>query len=95
MSLSINILEERGILNKVIERENKIPKEKFVEVLQGPLDIETNLIPHIADIINNSDCKIVFLTGIGLVYPFIRSHTVLYNLQHVIKKTPTIIFFPG
>ena len=93
--LSINLLEERGILNKVIDKENKVTKEKFVEVLQGSLDIETNIIPHIADIINNSDCKIVFLTGIGLVYPFIRSHSILYNLQHVIKKIPTIIFFPG
>jgi len=35
------------------------------------------------------------LTGIGLVFPYIRSHTILNNLQSVIKKTPVVIFFPG
>src|SRR5699024_3116119 len=41
------------------------------------------------------DHNVVFLTGIGKVYPFVRSHTILYNLQPVLDKTPVIMFYPG
>jgi hypothetical protein len=29
------------------------------------------------------------------VYPFIRSHNVLNNLQSTAKDRPTVMFFPG
>ena len=38
---------------------------------------------------------LVFLTGVGRVWPVVRSHTVLNNLHHVLDKTPVIMFFPG
>jgi hypothetical protein len=41
------------------------------------------------------DFDVLFLTGVGEVYPFIRSHTVLNNLQRVAKDRPTVLFFPG
>ena len=37
----------------------------------------------------------LFLKGVGKVYPFIRSHTVLNNLQSSIKHIPTLMFYPG
>ena len=33
--------------------------------------------------------------GVGEVFPYIRSHTVLNNLQSTAKEKPTIMFFPG
>jgi hypothetical protein len=41
------------------------------------------------------DFQILFLTGIGEVYPYVRSHNVLNNLQRIAKDQPTLIFFPG
>jgi hypothetical protein len=41
------------------------------------------------------DHNVVFLTGVGKVYPFVRSHNILNNLQEVLDKTPVIMFFPG
>ena len=38
---------------------------------------------------------IVFLTGIGEVFPYIRSHNVLNNLQSVVVGRPMLMFFPG
>jgi hypothetical protein len=38
---------------------------------------------------------VLFLLGIGEVYPYIRSHTVLNNLQSVLKSHPLVLFFPG
>ena len=38
---------------------------------------------------------ILFITGVGEVFPYIRSHTVLNNLQSTAKDHPTLMFFPG
>ena len=41
------------------------------------------------------DFDIFFLTGIGEVFPYIRSHNVLNNLQSVVTGKPMLMFFPG
>ena len=38
---------------------------------------------------------VLFISGIGEVFPYIRSHNVLNNLQSAAKDQPTIMFFPG
>lgn len=70
-------------------------KDKFLRALQSTLNIHEILMPRINDMILNSEAKVYFLTGIGLVYPFIRSHNILNNLQNVAKEAPTLAFFPG
>ena len=51
--------------------------------------------PKIKEKIEAAEANVNFLTGIGLVFPFIRSHNILNNLQNVAKEAPTIAFFPG
>lgn len=43
---------------------------------------------------NTGADNIVFLTGVGKAYPFIRSHTILNNL-HSVVDVPLLMFFPG
>jgi len=93
--LSLKMLEERGALEKIISKENQLTKEKLFKTLQGILDSETRLIPHITTLCQENPSQMVFLTGIGQVFPYIRSHTVLNNLQNSIKDRPTVMFFPG
>ena len=38
---------------------------------------------------------VMFIGGVGEVFPFIRSHNVLNNLQKAAKLKPTVMFFPG
>ena len=38
---------------------------------------------------------VVFITGVGKVYPYMRSHNVLNNLQHVFDDVPVVMFYPG
>lgn len=93
--LVIEMLKERGILDKIIEKESVLSKEKLYKTLQGAIDTQKYLIPKIEELTSNNPSNVVFLTGIGQVYPFIRSHTVLNNLQNSIKDRPTVMFFPG
>ena len=51
--------------------------------------------PKIQSKIEAANANVYLLTGIGQVFPFIRSHNVLNNLQNIAKEAPTIAFFPG
>ena len=54
------------------------------------------MIPAIIRKTEQSDpFDILFLTGVGQVFPFIRSHTILNNLQSKAKEYPTVMWFPG
>ena len=41
------------------------------------------------------DSNLVILSGVGKVYPLVRSHNVLNNLHAVLDKIPVIMFYPG
>ena len=93
--LSLEILRDRGIFDKLLDKEAEMLKDKFFKQLQSALDVETKIMPKIENLLLSSECKVLFLTGIGLVYPFLRSHNILNNLQRIVKTVPTIMFFPG
>lgn len=93
--LSIEILKERGIWEQILEMEESVSKDQLKELLQGVLDPEHHLIPVIAVQLANTDFDVLFLSGVGEVFPFIRSHNVLNNLQSTAKDKPTVMFFPG
>lgn len=94
-SLVMEMLKDRGILDKLIEKEPNLSKDKLYKTIQGAIDTQKYLIPKIEKLVSNNPSKIFFLTGIGQVYPFLRSHTVLNNLQNAVKDRPTVMFFPG
>lgn len=93
--LSLSMLQERGILDKIIEKEPSLSKAKLFKTLQSTLDPETKMVAEISSLSQKNESKILFLTGIGQVFPFMRSHTILNNLQNEIKDRPTVMFFPG
>ncbi len=93
--LSLEILTERGILEQVLEIEPETDKGELRELLQSVLDPQANLIPKIAEAISSTPHDVIFLSGVGEVYPYIRSHNVLNNLQSTAKDKPTVLFFPG
>jgi len=93
--LSIALLKERGIWEQILAMETSTSKEQLKELLQGVLDPEAHLVPAIANQIKSADFDVLFLSGVGEVFPCIRSHHVLNNLQSTAKKKPTVMFFPG
>ena len=93
--ISIEILEEELGMEELFQIEEDMDKEEFKDALQSVLDIQEVFMPNIKDKINNSSAKVYFLTGIGMVFPFMRAHNLLNNLQNVAKDAPTVTFFPG
>tara|TARA_R110000787_G_scaffold136062_6_gene248462 strand:- start:5636 stop:6238 length:603 start_codon:yes stop_codon:yes gene_type:complete len=93
--IALEILEERDILNKILDIEADSDKSEIKELLQGVLDPEAHLVPKIGAAIDTQPHDVIFLSGVGEVYPLIRSHNVLNNLQSTAKDAPTLLFFPG
>ena len=90
------ILVREGDWDWIAKNETTVPKDKLLEDLQGILDAEHRLIPEISARMSAVErFDILIITGIGEVFPYIRSHTVLNNLQKVAEKKPTLLFFPG
>ncbi|OWV68072.1 hypothetical protein ATY76_14290 [Rhizobium sp. R339] len=93
--LSLELLREREVLDAIIEGETGYEKSELKELLQGVLDPAKHLIPRMAALMASTDHQVIFMTGVGEVYPFIRSHNVLNNLQSAAKHCPTVLFYPG
>ncbi len=93
--LVVEILKKEDLWDRLAEFEQESGKDELFEVLQGVLDPEEYLIPEMEQIMGNSTFQILFITGTGEVYPYIRTHAILTNLQRVIKQRPVVLFFPG
>lgn len=78
-----------------LEHEATMAKDKLLEEMQSILDVENNVIPAISDKIASTEHDVLILSGVGEIFPFIRSHVVLNNLQSKAKERPTLMFFPG
>ncbi|WP_409966867.1 DUF1788 domain-containing protein [Bengtsoniella intestinalis] len=95
--LMIEVLREKGYLEKVLEMERKKGSEGILNPIKKTLrlTLESDLIIEkiTKDLVPEHD--IVFLTGIGKAWPIIRSHTTLNNLHSRINHNPLVMFFPG
>jgi len=95
--IMIDTLEEKGFMEKCFEFEKKYGIDHIVNAIGRMLRLSEDsggiLMNYIKD--NTPENAIVFLTGIGKCYPFIRSHKVLNNLHQIFDESPVILFFPG
>ncbi|MCX7883567.1 MAG: DUF1788 domain-containing protein [Caloramator sp.] len=90
--LFLNILRKEDIFEQAILLEKEEGKDYLINA------ITTFITPEkfIEEIIEDSEkYKVIFITGIGKVYPFIRSHHILNCLQDFISKKPLVLFYPG
>ena len=94
-TLVIELLEQEGDWDWILENETSLPKDILKEELQGILDTHSILIPAIVKKMSENDFEILILTGIGEVFPYIRSSNLLENLQVKAKEKPTLMFYPG
>ncbi|WP_045633495.1 DUF1788 domain-containing protein [Pseudomonas lopnurensis] len=100
--LSIELLKARegssddsSLWDEILTVEPEVEKDALLELMQNVLGVEEYLIPAIGERLAGADYDVLFLSGIGEVFPYIRSHNVLNNLQSTAKGKPTVMFFPG
>ena len=93
----IEILEDKGYLESVVEMEIEDGTDETVEQIRSVLRLtmENDLI--VAKISEGlvPERDIIFLVGVGKAWPIIRSHTVLNNLHSKVDSNALVMFFPG
>ncbi len=92
----IEILEERGYVDKCIKFEQTKGREYLYNAIVKLLRLTTDQNLIVNKIMETAPANaVVFLTGVGKMYPYIRAHNILNNLHQVFDKVPVIMFYPG
>jgi len=94
--IMLELLETKGYLEKNFKMEQVKGSEFVFNATKKTLRLTEKddlIIQYIRDRVVKGD--VVFITGVGKVWPIIRSHTVLNNLHQVLDEVPVIMFFPG
>ncbi|MCR6544412.1 DUF1788 domain-containing protein [Dehalobacterium formicoaceticum] len=94
--IMLEILAGKGYLEKVFDMEEKKGTSQILKPIKNTLRLtqENDLVvAYIRERVEDND--IVFLTGVGKIWPIIRSHTILNVLHAVIDQVPLIMFYPG
>lgn len=93
--LSCELVDEHIVLEEMFALEQSMEKQFFIDALQSTINIHERFIPAISERIEAESPSMLLIKGVGRVFPFIRSHIVLNNLQSAVKNIPTLMFFPG
>ena len=90
----LSLLEDKRVLRAAPGLEEKRGKDYLLSQLQKIATPEALLAkmdysPHV------KGQDVLFLTGIGKVHPFMRSHKMLDSMQYLFEDIPIVMFYPG
>ena len=92
--LMIEHMRERGNLDKAFELESEkgatvlwkaisasVKPERFVKVIDQKHELK--------------DANLILISGIGTIWPWVRAHSLLNNLQSITDDVSVVMFYPG
>lgn len=88
----IQMTKEDGVFDELFNYEEENGKDDFFDAIREMASPKV-FIEKIKQGSINYD--ILFITGIGKIFPFIRSHTILNKLHEAIEGKPVVMFYPG
>ena len=94
LELVSDLLQERNLLEKAMEMQLTKGDESTLAALRSVLK-EDKLAQKIAAQFDIANLDLLILTGVGSVYPMLRTHTLLSALHPIMGNTPLLMFFPG
>ena len=92
--LVFDIIKEKNYLDKIFQLEEKRGTEKTLQAIQSMLKLGTDKNLVSKKILEQYEKNtVIFITGIGKIYPIVRAHNILNNLN--ITEVPLVVFYPG
>lgn len=92
--LVIDYLKARNLLDRAIQMQRTQGDLAVMKALGAPLQ-ELRLAPVFAEVAQPAQHDLVLVSGIGGVWPLVRSHALLNNLHPLMGTTPLVMFYPG
>ena len=97
--MMLEIIKENGYEEEIQNLEKQYSKELLLsEIFQPILSVEesnNSFLDLFRKKAPDDGEHIVLITGVGKVYPIVRSHTILNNLQSVFRRNPVVMMYPG
>jgi Domain of unknown function (DUF1788) len=90
----LDYLKGRNLLDKAVRMQREKGDQALIRALSGPLD-ENKIANYFGEIAEPGLHDLVILSGVGSVWPLLRSHTLLNNLHPIMGRTPLVMFYPG
>lgn len=94
--IMIDLIEKEGLLDSCIEMEEIEGLDYLISAVNDILrtDYSDNYFnAYIEE--NTPNNSVVFITGIGKIFPFARAHGILNRLHLVFTRAPVVLFYPG
>ena len=92
--LIIDHLKERNLLDRSFQMQRQKGDPALEKALRSPLKAE-KLAQIFVDSVQPAEHDVALDTGVGSVWPLVRTHSLLSNLHPVMKDTPLVMFYPG
>ena len=89
----LEICEEKHILNSIPNMEERKGKDYLLAQLQKVATPEMYVEKMKYEPHEHGD--VLLITGVGKVYPFMRSHNILDNIQSIFSDIPVLMLYPG
>jgi hypothetical protein len=94
LTLSL-ISQVPGRLEKFLSVESTRPKNRLRTDLSRIASAEEAIVPTITRLMKEEPHDLALIAGVGHVFPFLRTQTILENLQPAMVAKPVVVFFPG
>ncbi|MEG2504076.1 MAG: DUF1788 domain-containing protein [Carnobacterium sp.] len=97
-NIMLEYLEKRGFTEKAIKMEQKRGMQKLIESIGRLLKMDQSEQENIFfEYVEKHapEKSVVFLTGIGELYPLIRAHSILNKMHQVFDRVPVVMMYPG
>ena len=94
--IMLDFIESEGLLGACYEMEVEDGMDYLVESVSALLEMNEDhnyFSRYIEE--NTPEDAVVFIVGIGKIFPFVRSHKILNNLHQVFDRVPVVLFYPG
>lgn len=89
----LGICEDKRILERIPQQEERRGTEALLGQLQKIASPEA--FAAAMDYEPHEPGDVLFITGVGEVYPVLRAHVLLDNIQSVFHDMPIVLFYPG
>ena len=91
---AIGHLQDRNLLDKALRMQREKEPRHVIAQIETILDPEKTKYAF-ADAASPTEHDLVFVSGVGSVFPMMRAHKLLNNIHTVMNTTPLVLFYPG
>lgn len=88
----LEFLDGQDMWEPLCEVERTTSRDELIMMLQDTIGVSDVIRPAVEEKIRESNCDLAFITGVGETFPYIRTHTLLGELE---TDKPVVLVFPG